>query len=626
MDNYQSQSIQFQVELVDVQTTISLLLDGTPTSDGEKIQVNIRDSVNVTIYYKDDSGQHISGATVNLVGVGKFNETNNQYNYTINAVDLSPGITVFTIYAQLDNYQIQSIQFLIELVDIETNISLFIDGAPTNDGETIQIEIDDSLNITIYYRDDLNQHISGAMVNMVGRGLLNETNDYYNITIDALDLEQGVTVLTIYAQLDNYQIQSIQFLVEIVERATELLLFVDGAPITDGDTIEIEADDILNLTVYYSDNETKLHLPGATVDLVGRGLFNETNDYYNITINAANLDQGITILTIFAQLVNYRPQSFQFFVKVVERATDIQLFLNNEDKTLDPTFSLTIGQFLNITVKFTDNQTGNHITTAIVQIIGQGFTYNLTRDNLLGQYYIILDTEDLGIGVKLFSIVAQANNFQIKSIDPRITVSRILAEIRTYSGDAQIEAEIGDNILLQIILNDTVFGADITGALVTFNWAYGQGELLDLDGDGTYEYLLENVREGVHTITISAFAGDDYDFESYTLTLVVTAPTVTPGPNLSWLIYVLAGGIVGLVSIFTLYQTHFKYPPMVRKIRKLKKKVRKAKKTKPILVNKRDEIINNELQNQIKSIEYEVLQPEQVDKIEKTPYKEGGEE
>ncbi|MFX1567362.1 MAG: hypothetical protein ACFFCV_03240 [Promethearchaeota archaeon] len=307
---------------------------------------------------------------------------------------------------------------------------------------------------------------------------------------------------------------------------TEMELFLNGVAKNDGDSIQAEIDDLINVTVYYRDNITKEHIPNATVELVGWGFLNETNNqYYNIMINAADLNQGVNILTIYAQKSDYDPQSIQFLVIIVERATNLQLFLNGEDKTLDPTFSLTIGQILNITVKYTDNQTGNHITTGIIQIIGEGSTYNLTRNDILEQYSIILDTKDLGIGVKLFSIVAHANNYQIKTIELRITVSRIIAEIRTLSGVAQIEAEIGDEVLLQIVLNDKSFGGNITGAIVTYIWAYGQGELEDPDNNGIYEVLLENVREGFHIITIIAFAGEDYDFEPYELTLIVITPS-----------------------------------------------------------------------------------------------------
>ncbi len=441
------------------------------------------------------------------------------------------------------------------------------------------------------------------------------------------DLNQGANFLTIYARKNGYEPQTILLIIQIIQIETDLTLFINGYSINDGDTIQVETDDLLNITVYYRNNETKEPLAGAIIDLVGRGQLNQTNDYYNITINAVDLEQGITILTIFAQLANYEPQTIQFFVKVVERSTKIQLFINSEDKTLEKIFDVTIGQMLNITIRYTDNQTGDYITGALVQLEGEGLTLNFTRDDILEQHYLILDTRDLGIGVKLFSIIAQANNFKIQPIDPRITVKRISATINLGSGGSQIETEVGKDILIQIYLNDTVFGGLILNATVTYRWAYGPGELEDPDNNGIYEATLENVPVGAFPLTITAFAGDDYDFDTVIITLVVNPSESQVGPDLSWLIYVLIGAIAGLTVVFSLYQTHFKYPPMVRKIRKLKKKVKKVKKTKPILVNKRDEIINNELQNQIKGIEYDVIQPEQVDKIEKALIvKEGGED
>ena len=85
--------------------------------------------------------------------------------------------------------------------------------------------------------------------------------------------------------------------------------------------------------------------------------------------------------------------------------------------------------------------------------------------------------------------------------------------------------------------------------------------------------------------------------------------------DLSWLVYVLVGAILGLVSIFIAYQTHFKYPQLVRKIRKLKKSVKKGRKTKPILVSKREEIIQNNFIDHKKSLEQEIVQPEILDKM-----------
>ncbi|KKK79449.1 hypothetical protein LCGC14_2833400, partial [marine sediment metagenome] len=399
----------------------------------------------------------------------------------------------------------------------------------------------------------------------------------------------GVNILNIIAQKDLYETQNIQFIVEVAKRGTEMQLYLNGAPKNDSDTITVEVGSSINVAVSFNDSITNTHVPSATVNIAGIGTLNETNNQYSISISTQNLGVGKTLLTIVAQLTNYQSQTIQFFVDVVERTTNLQLFFNNEDKTSDSIYNLTIGQNLNITVKYINAQTGQHINTASVELIGEGLSLTFTRNDTLGQHYILLNTTTLGIGVKLFTIKAQSTDYKIRTISASITINRIEAVIETETGEPQIEVEVGKDILLQIILNDTIFGGVIKNANVTYSWAYGQGKLIDSNNDGIYETTLPNVPAEIYTITISAFKSDDYDIESFELTLIVSQPVSKTAPDQTWLIYVLFGGIIGLVSVFTLYQTYFKYPPMVRKIRKLRKKIRKGKKSKLILTSKRSE-------------------------------------
>ena len=68
-------------------------------------------------------------------------------------------------------------------------------------------------------------------------------------------------------------------------------------------------------------------------------------------------------------------------------------------------------------------------------------------------------------------------------------------------------------------------------------------------------------------------------------------PEILADPIWTIILYVLIGVITGIVSIFTIYQTYLKYPPIVRRIRKLKKKIRKGRKIKPKITDKRGDII-----------------------------------
>ncbi|MFX1530457.1 MAG: hypothetical protein ACFFBC_05050 [Promethearchaeota archaeon] len=523
------------------------------------------------------------------------------YLFEFNATKANAGNNTLTIYANSTYYLNKIIDVTVEVVK-ETLLTV--------ESDFITVSWNQNFTVRFNYTEKNNPliGINTTAINSTWLGeshLIQPYEGQYELTCntsayDTLTLQSFIITINPY----KYEAQSVLIRVQITELESSLSLYLNGNHTNIGETIRVEVGDLINVTIYYRDNSTQNHLPNATVSLLGSipilpKELNETNNYYNITINSADLEQGITTLTVFAQLINYKSQTIHFFVEVTEKSTDLQLFLNDDPKTDEKVATLTIGETLNITVKYTD-LSGAHITTATIQLIGEGILENFTKDDGLGQFYILLNETDLTIGLNLFSIIARANNYQVQSINPIITVNRIQTQLNMPS---QIEADPKDDVLLSVTLEDLYFGGTILNATVTYIWAYGQGELVDHYGNGTYEGTLNNVPEGSYTIRITAFAGPNYDFESRDILLIVSTPETTPSPDLSWLVYVLIGAIVGLVGIFTLYQKTLKYPPLVRKIRKLRKKVRKNQKLKPILVNKRDEIIESAIQDQSNIIE-----------------------
>jgi len=597
LENYTTQTFQLYVEVFDRATELILYVDSIQRNNGDTIQVEIDKDINITTLYRDDILKtHLSGANVTLLGIGNCSEIGNQYNYTLNSIDINLGFNVLTIHAQLNNYETQTIQIYIEVYEKASEILLYVNSTQRYDSDTIQVEVNQFLNVTVFYSDNLTkQHLTGATVQLISWNNFSEISNQYNYTIDTNDLAQGITILTIQAQLTNYQSQTIQFYVEVIERDTEIQLYVDSIQKNETDTIQSEVNQFLNVTVYYMDNLTKQHLTGATVSIIGIGNFTEIGTQYNYTIDTNDLEQGVSILTVFAHVDNFQPQTFQFYVEVSERASEIELFLNDVDKTADPVFEIPIGSTLNVTVKYTDNQTSAHISGGNIQLLDSSLTENFTEFILLSQYTLYLNTSNLKIGVNLLTIVAHANNFQIKTLNLRITVNKIAGSMSTTSGELYINIKPGENVKLSIRLDNIDFGGVILYANVTYIWAYGQGTLQDLDNDGVYEDELINVPAGTYPITITASAGDDYDFESYEITLNVVGVS---GPDLTLLIYVLIGAFGALVIGFTLYQTHFKYPVMVRKIRKIRKKIKKNKKLKALEMATREDLITDQLKSQ----------------------------
>lgn len=598
--NYESKSFQIYVEVIEQPTDLKLLIDNVERSENETIDVRFNEILNVTAYFTYNTTTHVTGATVNLLGFGIFNESINHYNITLNTNNLDQGINVLTIYAQLQNYQSQTIQLFVNVQERDTTLLLFIEDNQVNPSGTFNTQFGENLNITVFYQDDnTSTYIGGANLELLGIGTLNETSNQYNISIETNILVRGVNVLTIFAYSNGYQDNTIQFFINVNERATELLLYLDGVQFNDSDTFQVEINEDINIIAFFRDDFTDLHLNNASVELLGIGILNETSNQYNITINSSGFELGSNILSVFAQLEFYQPNSIQIFVEVVKKATYLIINLNGVDKTNDPDLHLPINSLLNITIKYLHNQTGFEISGALLQLIGEGLTENLIENVNFSHYSFILDTRTLGIGTNLFTVVAQATDFQVSTINLRITVDSIRTSINTITGEAFFDINSEDDFQIQIVLNDTDFGGIIENASVTYRWGRGQGELIDLDNDGIYNAVLQDVPTGSYVVSIIAYAGENYEFETFEI--IINART-KPGFDFTYIILLLSIGIVGLGTYFALYQKYFKYPPKVRKIRKLRKKISKNKKLNPVSLQTREDIIKNKIQQNVESL------------------------
>lgn len=624
---YESQNIQFLVDVIERKTELQLFINGIEKFDNSTIGVITNEIVIITVYYRDNlTNATINGATVTLLDVGSLNETLNYYNFSLNTNNLELGIKIFTVLARKNNYEPKTIQLILDLTERMSEIQLFVNNIPQNDNDIIQVQIDQNINVTVLYSDNLTEsHLSLATVTLIGVDALNETPNQYTITMSSNDLTQKVTIFTIFAQLQNFQSQTIRFLLELTEKSTEIELQINGIKTNDSESISVELNENLNITLYYRDYNNQTHLSGASINLLGVGPLNEALDYYSIIINTSDLLQKITIFTVFAQLDNYQPQSIQFLAELSERSTQLILFINGINKTLDPVFELPLRSMLNITVKYLDSRSKAHIAGATIQLIGEGLSTNLTEDVNLRQYFFMINTSNLDVGINSFSIVAQASDFKVKSIDPRITINKIKTQINTETGDTHIVVNSGSDARLTLVLNNTDYGGLIKGAILTYSWDYDQGQFSDLDGDGVYEGVLRRIPEGTYIITITASVGEDYVITSFEITLTALA---RQGLDINLLIISLFGGILVLGIGIGLYLTHFRYSPIERKIRKLRKKIKSGKNVKKLIpINKRIEVIKNLVQSSMAGLDIGASSSEDptlIDSIDKFQKKTEG--
>ncbi len=405
----------------------------------------------------------------------------------------------------------------------------------------------------------------------------NLLTNQYSIEFNSSILGVGAKFLNIIASLENHTIASEVLTIFIVERGSILDVKLNGTAYPNN-YITVEVWQTINITVTFKDLITTNHLTNATIDLLGFGEFieEETKQQYTYIVDAADLDQGIDIINVVATKSGYLSQAAQITIEITERKTRLGLFLNNVNNTDDPYLEVPIGASVNFSISYIDSN-DLFVSGATVNLIGEGLDASLIEDPTNEIYSFNLNTkQSLDIGVRILTIVAQRNNYQIQTIDIRLDVRRIRTNITSSTGTNVINTTPGNQITLSVILDDLDFNKPVLNATVSYSWEGGSGILTDSNKDGVYETTVPNIPLGSHTFTISAYAGDDYDFERYEITVTAVQSPIERGLFIALLtLALIAAGALGAYII--LYQTYLKYPKAVRKVRKYRKTLNKEK-------------------------------------------------
>jgi len=609
---YEPQSITLAIQIVHVNTELTLYLNGVDKTSNPAITRYTNQLINLTVSYKESiSKLFISGATVDVNGSGVSEVLGESYsNYTImlDTTDLNFGANFLTIYTRKGGYEPQSITLTIQIIQIETELTLYVNGVDKTSNPAITRYTNQLINLTVSYKESISKlFISGATVDVNGSGVsevLGESYSNYTIMLDTTDLNFGANFLTIYARIGGYEPQSITLTIQIIQIETELELYLDA---NSTKYIEVIIGDFINLTVIYKEF-TGSFIDNATIKIVGEGLSADTyltkNAFYNqyeVSINTLDLNFGINLLTLYAEKPNYEPQTVQITIEITEKETDLHIFLNGLNKTIDRTLSVPIRSLLNVTVKYFDFDTGTGLSGATIQLVGEGLSLYLTENPTSHLYSISINTIQLDIGVRFLTIYAQRANYQSYSALLRIQVDRIRTNITTVSGQTVINRQPGQGYDLEIELIDLDFSLPILNATVTYTWTYGQGTLTDPEDDGIYEGTISNLVEGTFLVTISVYAGDDYEFERFTITLNVVRPT--EDVLLFQILTILGiGAALGLGGYLFAYQRVLKYPKQVRKIRKYKGKLKSPKST-GIEIHSREQLIEENYAEKMRPLE-----------------------
>ena len=371
---------------------------------------------------------------------------------------------------------------------------------------------------------------------------------------------------------------NITYTVTFPDTQTNLQIFFNGNNKTLNPFYEHPVNEDLNITIKYPDNVGS-HISGAVVQLSGNltGMLTENVilEQYSLIINASELNLGEFRFDVVAHRINYEARKISPILVIKQISTEnLQLFLNKEEKTIDPFYEIAINKLLNITVKYRD-LSGAHIPGATVQITGDGILETLNESSTLNQYSIIINTTiKFSLGENRLVIKAQETEHQEKVINPRIILRRINTEITPVSGSNTINIKPGQSANVSVYIINTDFNSIIKGVIVTYSWGQKNGVLNDTNNDGIYELIISNIPEGTHSINITAFGSNIYNFNSYEI--IVTA--FNPRENLLLFQILLIIGIIVSVTLggyLYVYQKYLKFPKAVRKVRKFSKTLKK---------------------------------------------------
>ncbi|MHA1729061.1 MAG: hypothetical protein ACTSWY_10055, partial [Promethearchaeota archaeon] len=298
-------------------------------------------------------------------------------------------------------------------------------------------------------------------------------------------------------------------------------------------------------------------------------------------------------------------------VNVIERETDIDIFMNGTVSEL-ATIELPITTLLNITVICYDLSYTTQILNVTVSLYGIEEAHYIYSE-IGTRYQYLIDSEQLGLGTHLISLVAEKQNYAQFSQLIRITVNQIQTNGTIKDDKISSIVSTGNDYLLEILLKDE-FGEIIQGCEVNYTGDLGSGTLTYNETTKYYTAQLSTIPEGEFSVYINVDKGPNYTFER----LRVTITSITPiNPVDIVLFYLLIAAIIALVAGFGAYQFYFKYPPMVRDLRSIKKKIRKGKvkKTSTVKTMSRSEITTEILENQLRSVRIKRKIPHKKEEI-----------
>ncbi|NVM37834.1 MAG: hypothetical protein HWN81_19740 [Candidatus Lokiarchaeota archaeon] len=330
---------------------------------------------------------------------------------------------------------------------------------------------------------------------------------FYLFEFNATEADPGNNTLTVYANASFYVNNVLNITVDVVKETT---LTVE----TDFFTVSWNQ----NFTVHF--NYTEKNDPGVgvntsdiSIDWVGYYLKQTSPGRYELTCNTSAysaLTLQSFIITINAY--KYQAQSVLIRVQINELGSILELYLNGIKAAVNDKIVIDLYEQVNITAKYRDSLSSNHLSNASVRVVGGGLSENLTENTQLQQYSIVISGSEFGQTVDTLSLFAKKENYDQQIIPFLVEVTEKKTELQLFfnginkTNDPLLELPISAPLNISIKYTDKA-GNHMGGAnveLIGDDFALDFNESITLE---QYSLIIDTTKDlyiGVNILTVVA--------------------------------------------------------------------------------------------------------------------------
>ncbi|MFX1570218.1 MAG: hypothetical protein ACFFCV_17810, partial [Promethearchaeota archaeon] len=419
-------------------------------------------------YVDSDFNQNIDFATITYNST--FGTSGNMaytgsgvYVIDVDSSGLGIGDYYFSFNASKSYYENQSIRNLIHLKIVNQPLALEVPhniiNAIANDYAICQINVTGAISGALLPGDTniTTDWMNPYSVTNISTGVYELNFSTYNLP--TLGITEVYTV-TIFANKTDYGSITGYISLQITPLAATVKVNVSQ--------VNVVFNENFYLKVNYTETGTGEIISDAVLNVTWVSSYTITPvaDGFIVFLSTSGL--SIDIYTLIFQLSHpgYQTAFKSIFVSVTSKPNYIEIYLNQEDKSMEKSITIQSNEDLNVTIFFKDSKTNDFIPGATVALNGSGISRLLDESGQ--QYETNLSAGSLPIGIHFLTITIEKENHMFISE----IISVIVNPITTMVGlnETIINVLLNRDFYIKVNYTIAATGEIISGATLNVTW------------------------------------------------------------------------------------------------------------------------------------------------------------